>query len=81
MEELIGLLYGGQDYKENEHHYCWNFESLKKDLEEVGFRNISRYDWKEHVVFKSFDDYSKCYLPHKDFENGRLMSLNVCCVK
>ena len=27
------------------------------------------------------DDYSKCYLPHMDKENGELMSLNVLCTK
>lgn len=80
IEKLIGFLYGGQDYEENFHYYCWDFNSLKKDLEEVGFVNVDRYDWK-NSPFKDFDDYSKAYLPHKDFENGKLMGLNVRAVK
>lgn len=80
IEKLIGFLYGGQDYEENFHYYCWDFDSLKKDLKEIGFTNICRYDWKDSP-FKDFDDYSKAYLPHKDFESGELMSLNVRAVK
>lgn len=80
MEELIGLLYGGQEYKENSHYYCWDYKSLKRDLEKVGFVKIRRYTWQTSN-FKDFDDYSKCYLPHKDFKNGMLMSLNVVAEK
>jgi len=78
LEMLIGLLYGGQDYEFNFHHYCWNFETLKKDLEQVGFINVYRYNWE---VFENadIDDYSKAYLPHNDRKNGILMSLNVFC--
>jgi hypothetical protein len=34
---------------------------------------------KLHLGFVKLklDDYSKCYLPHMDFENGELMSLNI----
>lgn len=76
VEELVGILYGGQDYTENFHHYCWDYKSLKEDLGNIGFAEINRYDWKDSN-FKDFDDYSKSYLPHMDFENGMLMSLNV----
>lgn len=80
IEELIGLLYGGQEYKENFHYYCWDYKSLKRDLEKVGFVKVRRYNWQTSG-FKDFDDYSKCYLPHMDFENGMLMSLNVVAEK
>lgn len=80
VNELIGFLYGGQDYDENFHHYCWDFISLRIDLEKVGFVDVKRYDWKTSE-FRNFDDYSKAYLPHKDFENGMLMSLNVVARK
>ena len=33
IRDVSGMLYGGQDYKENQHFWCWDFESLKKDLE------------------------------------------------
>lgn len=81
VEELIGFFYGGQDYTENFHHYCWDFKSLKGDLERVGFVDVNRYDWKTAPGLESHDDYSRSYLPHMDFENGRLMSLNVKAVK
>lgn len=80
IEELLGLLYGGQDYDENKHHMCWDFSSLKKHLEEIGFTLVEKYDWKTTET-RDIDDYSKCYFPHMDFENGRLMSLNILARK
>lgn len=80
LSSLIGLLYGGQDYDENFHHICWNFESLKIELEKTGFHQIERWDWKD-MPSKNQDDYSKCFLPHMDKENGMLMSLNVRAIK
>ena len=80
LSKIRGFLYGGQDYKEN-YHYCgWDYKTLEEDLIECGFSSVSRYDWRttEH---SSIDDYSQCYLPHLDKENGRLMSLNVEAVK
>ena len=80
IKKLIGLIYGGQDYPENQHHCCWDFVSLKETLESVGFFNVKRYRWQD-TSLAYFDDYSKCYLPHMDKENGQLMSLNVECIK
>ncbi len=80
MSSLIGLLYGGQDYPENFHHTCWDFISLKTELEIAGFDHIERYDWRTHSAY-AVDDYSKSYLPHMDKENGMLMSLNVRAMK
>ena len=76
INNLIGFLYGGQNHDYNFHYYCWDFNSLKKDLEEVGFIHVCRFDWRitEHG---HIDDYSQSYLPHMDKENGQLMSLNV----
>lgn len=75
-----GLLYGGQTYPENYHYIGWDFKTLKEDLEQVGFTNIRRYDWRatEHA---DMDDYSQSYLPHMDKVNGMLMSLNVEATK
>lgn len=77
---LIGFLYGGQDnmWKTNEHHYIWDFKTMKEDLEFVGFRNIEKYDWRETEVGKyNIDDYSQSYLPHLQKDTGTLMHLNV----
>ena len=77
VKNLIGLLYGGQDYKENHHLNAWDFITLHELMEKTGYICIRRYDWKTEKPFMDFDDYSKCYIPHKDFEKGKLMSLNV----
>jgi len=80
IDDIIGLLYGGQDYDQNFHHMCWDFKSLKRDLEELGFRNVKRYDWR-NTEHSNIDDFSQCYLPHMDKENGMLMHLNVEATK
>lgn len=80
IKKVTGLLWGGQTYPQNYHYMGWDFSSLKSDLEKVGFSLIYRYDWRntEHA---HIDDFSQCYLPHMDKENGMLMSLNVEAIK
>jgi SAM-dependent methyltransferase len=77
---LRGFLYGGQTYKENFHYCAWDFEQLSSDLKEVGFKEVARYDWRE-TEHSHVDDFSQCYLPHMDKENGKLMSLNIEAIK
>ena len=76
----MGFLYGGQTYNENYHYHTWDFNLLKKDLLEIGFSEVTRYDWRstEHC---DVDDFSQAYLPHMDKERGKLMVLNVEAVK
>ena len=76
VRKLSGILYGRQDYPENNHCWCWDFRELTKDLQEAGFADIERYDWRK-TDHSHIDDYSQAYLPHMDKENGMLMSLNV----
>ena len=80
LKHLRGLFWGGQTYSKNYHYMGWDFASLKTDLEEAGFKNVERYDWRttEHA---HVDDYSQIYDPHMDKENGMLLSLNVTCQK
>jgi len=80
QQDIIGLLYGGQDYEGNIHTYCWDFKQLSIDLASLGFKDIKRYDWRE-TDHAHIDDFSQCYLPHMDKENGTLMSLNVVATK
>lgn len=80
IRKLIGMFYGGQDYKENFHHMCWDFNMLKEDLENVGFKDIHKYDWR-NTEHSNVDDFSQSYLPHMDKENGQLMHLNVEATK
>ena len=80
LELLRGFIWGGQTYNEN-YHYCgWDFQTMYNDLLNVGFENVYRYDWRttEH---SDIDDYSQCYLPHMDKQNGKLMSLNIEGIK
>lgn len=80
LNKVIGLLYGGQDYDYNFHYVTFDFDTLKEKLENAGFEKVERYDWHCFLP-EGYDDYSRAYLPHMDFENGRLMSLNVTARK
>lgn len=76
LEKLWSSLNGSQRHPFDFHYHCYDFNSLTKDLESVGFVDVHRYDWKktEHA---DVDDYSQAYYPHMDKENGFLLSLNV----
>lgn len=80
LAALRGLICGGQDYDENFHYCCWDFNLLKQDLKECGFEYIHKYDWR-NTDHSNIDDYSQSYLPHMDKENGKLMSLNIQATK
>jgi predicted SAM-dependent methyltransferase len=79
MSEIIGFLSGGQRDEYDFHFLNFDMVILKELLETCGFDNIERYDAFDFLGDK--DDYSKCYLPHMDHENGELMSLNIICKK
>lgn len=80
LDNIIGLLYGGQNYDYNYHFQVFDFSQIEKILINTGFENVEKYDWREFLPI-DFDDYSRAYLPHMDFANGRLMSLNIVCIK
>lgn len=80
LEILRGFLYGGQTYAQNYHYCTWDFETLRKDLLSVGFKEVRKYEWQE-TEHSYMDDFSQSYLPHMDKENGKLMSLNIEAIK
>lgn len=80
ISKLMGFLYGGQTYEQNYHYCTWDFNSLQKDLESVGFSDVKRYNWRE-TEHSDIDDFSQAYIPHMDKDNGQLMSLNIECIK
>ena len=80
LDEVMGLLYGGQDNEYNFHYQTYDFTRLKRLLNGAGFYKIEKYNWKEFLP-NGFDDFSRAYLPHMDFENGELMSLNIIAEK
>lgn len=63
------------------HKTVYDFPSLKKTLEENGFKLVRRYDWRKTPPHKDYDDFSQAYIPHMDKEKGMLISLNVEAVK
>ena len=58
------------------HRTVYDFSSLQKTLESVGFTSVHRYDWRD-TIHRDHDDYSQAYIPHMDKERGILISLNI----
>lgn len=78
ITDVTGLIIGGQRDFYDWHGMIFDFELLRSGLEDAGFGNVRRYDWRETDIGRAgIDDYSQAYLPHMDKENGRLMALNV----
>ncbi len=79
---LLGPLYGRIEIKTKKgkkfiyHKTVYDFKSLKRVLEEAGFKNVSRYDWQK-TIHKDYDDFSQAYIPHMQKDKGILISLNV----
>ena len=79
LSKYVGMFYGKWKMTDTEtiyHKTVYDFDSLKKILEDNELTNVKRWDWKE-VEHGHIDDYSQAYLPHMDKENGTLISLNV----
>lgn len=82
LDLVLGPLYGRVDIAGPDgqqvlyHRTVYDFTSLKALLEECGFANVRRYDWRQ-TLHLDHDDHSQAYIPHMDKENGRLISLNV----
>ncbi len=80
LDRVMGLLYGGQNYEGNFHYQTYDFARMVRLLKEAGFQSAERYDWRDFLP-DGYDDFSRAYLPHMDFEHGRLMSLNLIAKK
>ena len=83
LDQVLGPLFGKWKMNDKEtiyHKTTYDFNSLKKILENNNFKNIKLWDWCD-VEHGKFDDYSQSYIPHMDKENGTLMSLNIQCNK
>lgn len=95
LKSFLGPLYGkmemgmngGETGKIIYHKTTYDFKELKNILQEVGFKEVKKYDWKKTPPHNKFDDHSQAYLPIEGFvptkekpfdkENGYLISLNV----
>jgi len=80
IELVIGALFGRQDYLYNIHYNVFDYASIQRDLEQAGFVDVRRYDWRQ-TEHAAVDDFSQAYIPHMDKEHGTLISLNVECSK
>lgn len=76
LEDVRGLMVGGQRDQYDYHGMVFDKPDLSHALQEAGFSSVREWDWRktEHT---SIDDYSQAYLPHMDKEHGRLVSLNL----
>ena len=85
IDSIIGPLFGRWDLNGNYiYHKCvFNRPKLTSLLAKSGFSSIR--DWNSLEFFESFhpdyDDYSRAFFPHMDFNNGFQISLNILCNK
>jgi phage pi2 protein 07 len=77
---LYGQFWGGQKNSFDYHTCGFDFKTINDFLLECNFKNVTRYDWKTFLP-KDYDDYSKSYIPHMDFDNGINISLNIIAHK
>lgn len=76
LKAIYSSLGGSQKHIADYHLAHFDFKTLEELLLEAGFQNVKLYDrWKTEHAYS--DDYSAAYHPHKDFANGKLLSLNV----
>jgi predicted SAM-dependent methyltransferase len=80
LQNVIGPLFGRQDYLYNFHYNVFDFQSLKQVLMNAGFSRIAEYNWRE-TEHSGIDDYSQAYFPHMDKNAGIQVSLNVEATK
>lgn len=76
IEDVRGLVTGGQRERFDYHNMIFDEPSLCEDLKGIGFRAVTRWDWRQ-TEHSHIDDYSQAYLPHMDKVNGTLVSLNL----
>ena len=80
LNSFLGVLYGKMPMGDKMiyHKTTYDFSSLKKLLEEVGMRNIKKYNWTD-TSHSEFDDHSQAYFPHMDKNSGIHVSLIIKC--
>ncbi len=84
IESFLGPLYGkmtpsGMD-QAIYHRTAYDIHSIIELLENAGFWDIHRYQWRD-TEHSSVDDHSQAHLPHMDKNYGTLISLNVEATK
>lgn len=80
IEDIRGLVCGGQRDQYDFHSMIFDEPSLSQALLDAGFSKTRLWDWR-HTEHAGMDDYSQAYIPHLDKESGVLVSLNIEAVK
>jgi predicted SAM-dependent methyltransferase len=80
INDIMGLIIGGQKDKYDYHKVIFDENLLTRSLYGVGFSKVDRYNWRD-TEHANIDDFSQAYLPHMDKQNGMLMSLNIEAIK
>ena len=86
IEKIIGPLFGRWNVAKKDYIYhktVFTKEKLKKILNLSNYGNIKEWDPLKYFGNQndSYDDYSKAYYPHMDFENGTPISINIIAEK
>ena len=76
LNEVLGLLFGRQDFLYNFHYTVFDYATLSTLLSNCGYTNIRRYDWRK-TEYAGIGDFANAHLPHMHLQSGRLMSLNI----
>ena len=76
IEDIRGLVCGGQRDQYDFHGMIFDEASLTAALRDAGFSASRRWDWRQ-TDHRDLDDYSQAYMPHIDKTNGTLVSLNI----
>jgi ubiquinone/menaquinone biosynthesis C-methylase UbiE len=82
LRTIIGPIFGRMEIQTPDgpttlyHRTVYNLADITELLQENGFGEVRRYDWRE-TIHKDYDDHSQAYFPHMDKDNGIQVSLNV----
>ncbi len=86
IDSIIGPLFGRWEVADGQYIYhktVYTREKIVNILIKLGFKSIR--NWYPLEYFgkgnECFDDYSKAYFPHLDFENGLPISINILAEK
>jgi len=87
LNQVIGPIFGRWKPDNTDlllhHKMVYDCATLDQVLVEAGFCESVEWDWRTVFIedLSEYDDYSKAYIPHLNFESGRKISLNREAIK
>lgn len=84
MSKIIGPLYGKMPVYDNfgnpseniYHKTVYNYDDFRNLLEDVGYIDINKYDFRD-TIHNKYDDQSQSFFPHMDKQNGIHIMQNI----